>query len=94
VSFSLSAQGSRADVLASLSYQQVSGSLGATALGVLLDELRGAPDELNGSPLYYHVVASGHSDETGTSAPSLSITLASGYAAVPKPAEEEPLPAG
>jgi hypothetical protein len=89
VSFSLSAQGSQADVLASLSYQNVSGALGASALSLLLDELRGAPDQLNGTPLYYNVVASGHSDETGTSAPSLSISLSSKYAAQPKPTDEE-----
>lgn len=88
MSFSISAQGTKEQVMHSLQYQNVAGTLGAGTLRLLAETMADAPAEVDGRPLRYSISASGHADRAGYSSPYLSIAF--GSIAEPDPAAQAP----
>ncbi len=80
MSFAFAAKGSRADVLGSLGYQQVSGPLGARVMQLAIETMRDAPPRSGERDLVYSVSANGHSDALGATVPSVALVISAEYA--------------
>lgn len=88
MSFSISARGTRDEVLAQLGSMPVYGQLGADILSLITTTVRNGTDQLGADALEYEVYAAGHEDMVlgEHSVPSLSVRIT----AVRQHADEEP----